>query len=164
MRQGLLTEQLSSILAGKGLVPSSKAAAAPGGSDGAAGSLHDEVLKAQTAGAYGETIFAKIIRREIPATVLYEDDVSLAFTDVNPQAPSHALVIPKRCITMIEEATEADEALLGHLMVVATKVATKLRLKDGYRLVVNNGRHGAQSVYHLHIHILGGRQMHWPPG
>ena len=93
-----------------------------------------------------------------------QDDVALAFTDINPQAPKHALVIPKRCISMIEKAVEADAGLLGHLMVVATKVAKSMNLKDGYRLVVNNGRQGAQSVYHLHIHVLGGRQMHWPPG
>jgi surfactin synthase thioesterase subunit/diadenosine tetraphosphate (Ap4A) HIT family hydrolase len=126
--------------------------------------LSDEVVKAQKPDAYGATVFAKIIRKEMPATILFEDDVCLAFKDINPQAPSHALVIPKRCISMLEKVADEDEALLGHLMVVATKVAKKLNLPDGYRLVVNNGRHGAQSVYHLHIHILGGRQMHWPPG
>ncbi|KAL1512187.1 hypothetical protein AB1Y20_005452 [Prymnesium parvum] len=123
-----------------------------------------EVDKAQEARPGGETIFGKIIRKEIPATIVYEDETSLAFRDVSPQAPTHILVIPKKPIAMISEAEEADEALLGHLMVVASKVAKQEGLDNGYRLVINNGKDGAQSVYHLHIHILGGRQMTWPPG
>jgi len=125
-----------------------------------------EVEKAQSAGppAGGDTIFGKIIRKEIPAKILYEDDLSLAFDDVNPQAPTHFLVIPKKPIDMIQNAVEEDKMLLGHLMLVATKVAQEKGLGDGYRLVVNNGKDGAQSVYHIHIHVMGGRQMTWPPG
>ena len=109
--------------------------------------------------------FGKIIRKEIPADVLYEDDDVLAFKDVNPQAPAHALVIPKSPhLAMISDATDDDAALLGKVMVAATKVAKGLNLPNGYRLVINNGKDGAQSVYHLHVHILGGRQMRWPPG
>jgi len=129
--------------------------------------MSDEVAKANAAAAGpigGDTIFGKIIRKEIPAKIVYEDDTALAFHDVNPQAPVHVLVIPKRKIAMIEHATEEDEPLLGHLMVTAVKVAKELGLENGYRLVVNNGSDGAQSVYHIHIHILGGRQMNWPPG
>ena len=90
--------------------------------------------------------------------------LSRPFHDINPQAPTHVLVIPKKPIAMIQDATEEDEPLLGHLMVVAAKVAKELGLANGYRLVVNNGKDGAQSVYHIHIHILSGRQMSWPPG
>jgi len=124
-----------------------------------------EVDKARVATKCGgDTIFGKIIRKEIPAEIVYEDEQSMAFKDVNPQAPTHLLVIPKDPLSMIQDATEEHEALLGHLMVVATKVAKMQGLENGYRLVVNNGPDGAQSVYHLHIHVLGGRQMSWPPG
>ncbi|KAL3911556.1 MAG: hypothetical protein SGPRY_008650 [Prymnesium sp.] len=123
-----------------------------------------EVDKAQSACAGGDTIFGKIIRKEIPAAIVYEDDSCLAFHDINPQAPTHILVIPKTPIAMISEVGEANEALLGHLLVVASKVAKQEKLDNGYRLVINNGKDGAQSVYHLHVHILGGRQMSWPPG
>jgi histidine triad (HIT) family protein len=126
-----------------------------------------EVEKAQSAQPGGDTIFGKIIRKEIPAKILFEDEECLAFADVNPQAPFHALVIPKSPhLPMIQDAQRGrDEALLGKLMVTATEVAASAGLKpDGYRLVINNGKHGAQSVYHLHIHIMGGRQMQWPPG
>ena len=95
---------------------------------------------------------------------MYEDDLSLAFHDVNPQAPTHVLVIPKQPIAMHSDVTEADAPVMGHLMVVASKVAKTLGLEGGYRLVINNGKDGAQSVYHIHVHILGGRQMNWPPG
>ncbi|XP_071113209.1 adenosine 5'-monophosphoramidase HINT1-like isoform X1 [Haliotis cracherodii] len=126
----------------------------------------DEVSKAQAAAKYtGQpTIFSKILDKTIPANILYEDDQCMAFADVNPQAPVHFLVIPRKPITMLSEAVDEDEKLLGHLMVVAKKVAKKQKLDEGYRLVINNGKHGAQSVYHLHIHIIGGRQMSWPPG
>ena len=122
-----------------------------------------EVDAAQNAKPGGDTIFGKIIRKEIPAQVVYEDDLCLAFRDVAPQAPTHVLLIPKSPhLDMHSTATEADAPLLGHLMVKAAMIASSpdyLGLSNGYRLVVNNGREGAQSVYHLHIHILGGRQM-----
>ena len=111
-----------------------------------------------------ETIFAKIIRREIPAQIEHEDELCLAFHDVSPQAPTHILVIPKKPIPSLAEVTDADTHLLGHLMSVATDIATKLNLTDGYRLVVNCGKDGGQSVNHLHIHLLGGRALGWPPG
>lgn len=111
-----------------------------------------------------ETVFAKIIRGEIPARIEHDDDLCLAFHDVAPQAPVHVLVIPKRPLESLAQATATDTALLGHLVVVATQLARKLGLDDGYRLVVNCGRDGGQSVDHLHMHLLGGRQLGWPPG
>lgn len=124
----------------------------------------DEVRKSQTASASAEaTIFDKIISKEIKADIIYEDDRCLAFNDVSPQAPVHFLVIPKKRIPKLDACTKSDTEILGHLLLTAKTIAEK-RLPEGYRLVVNNGKHGAQSVYHLHIHILGGRQMSWPPG
>ena len=111
-----------------------------------------------------DTIFARIIRGEIPARIVHDDDLCLAFHDVAPQAPVHVLVIPKQPIASLAVATEADATLLGNLMVVATKIAATLGLADGYRLVVNCGRDGGQTVDHLHVHLLGGRAMGWPPG
>jgi histidine triad (HIT) family protein len=111
-----------------------------------------------------ETIFSKIIDRKIPARIEYEDDRCLAFHDVAPQAPTHVLVIPKKPIPSLADLEPADEALVGHLVLVATQLAAKLGLGDGYRLVVNCGRDGGQSVDHLHVHLLGGRQLRWPPG
>lgn len=111
-----------------------------------------------------ETIFSKIIRKEVPATIVYEDDEVLAFKDVNPQAPVHLLVIPKQPIAQISNTTEADQALLGKLLLTAKRVAAEAGLEDGYRLVINNGAEGGQTVYHLHLHVLGGRPMQWPPG
>lgn len=111
-----------------------------------------------------ETIFGRIIAREIPARIEYEDDVCLAFHDVAPQAPTHVLVIPKRPIPSLADLVPADEAVVGHLVVVATQLAAKLGLDAGYRLVVNCGRDGGQSVDHLHVHLLGGRRLAWPPG
>jgi histidine triad (HIT) family protein len=111
-----------------------------------------------------ETIFSKIIDRKIPARIEYEDDRCLAFHDVAPQAPTHVLVIPKQPIPSLADLEPADEALVGHLVMVATQLAAKLGLGDGYRLVVNCGRDGGQSVDHLHVHLLGGRQLRWPPG
>ncbi len=110
-----------------------------------------------------ETIFSKIIRREIPANILYEDDLSLAFRDVNPQAPVHFLVIPKQPIVKLSEATIEDQNLLGHLLLVASKVAAQEGL-TAFRLVTNNGAEAGQSVFHLHIHVLGDRSFTWPPG
>jgi histidine triad (HIT) family protein len=111
-----------------------------------------------------ETIFSKIIDRKIPARIEHEDDRCLAFHDVAPQAPTHVLVIPKKPIPSLADLEPADEAVVGHLVLVATQLAAKLGLGDGYRLVVNCGRDGGQSVDHLHVHLLGGRQMRWPPG
>ena len=111
-----------------------------------------------------ETIFAKIIRREIPAQIEYEDELCLAFHDVSPQAPTHILIIPKKPLPSLAEVTDAEIPLLGHLMRVATDIATKLNLVNGYRLVVNCGTDGGQTVNHLHIHLLGGRSLGWPPG
>ena len=111
-----------------------------------------------------ETIFAKIIRREIPADIVYEDDLCLAFRDVNPQAPVHILVIPKQSIARLVDAGDDDQSLLGHLMITANKIATEQGISDAFRLVVNNGASVGQSVFHLHLHILGGRSFTWPPG
>lgn len=111
-----------------------------------------------------DTIFGRIIRGEIPARIEHDDDLCLAFHDVAPQAPTHVLVIPKKPIPSLAEAETVDEQLLGHLVLVATQLARKLGLGDGYRLVVNCGRHGGQSVDHLHVHLLGGRPLTWPPG
>jgi histidine triad (HIT) family protein len=111
-----------------------------------------------------DTIFSKIIRREIPADIVYEDDLALAFKDIYPQAPVHILVIPKKPIVKLADAEPEDQALLGHLLLTAQRVAAEAGLNNGYRLVINNGADGGQTVYHLHLHILGGRQMQWPPG
>jgi histidine triad (HIT) family protein len=110
------------------------------------------------------TIFGKIIRREIPADIVYEDEHCLAFRDVNPQAPTHVLLIPKQEIDKLANAGAGDQALLGHLMLAAGKVARQLGVSDAFRLVVNNGADAGQSVFHLHLHILAGRPLHWPPG
>lgn len=110
------------------------------------------------------TIFGKIIRREIPADVVYEDDLCLAFRDINPQAPVHVLLIPKKEIDRVGNAKAEDQALLGHLMLTAGKIARQLGVGDAFRLVVNSGAEAGQTVFHLHMHILGGRALHWPPG
>ncbi|OAD61001.1 Histidine triad nucleotide-binding protein 1 [Eufriesea mexicana] len=123
-----------------------------------------EVEKAQTAVPTEDTIFGKILRKEIPCEFIYTDDQCVAFRDINAQAPVHFLVIPRKPISQLSKAEDGDEALLGHLMNVARKVAKQEGLEDGFRLVINDGRNGAQSVYHLHLHVLGGRQMKWPPG
>lgn len=111
-----------------------------------------------------ETIFSKIIRREIPADIVYEDDLAIAFRDVNAQAPVHILVIPKKPIPKLADAQPEDQALLGHLLLVVQRVAAQEGLTQGYRTVINTGEDGGQTVYHLHLHILGGRFMAWPPG
>jgi histidine triad (HIT) family protein len=110
------------------------------------------------------TIFSKIIRKEIPANIVYEDDLALAFTDVNPQAPVHILVIPKKPIVSLATAEPEDQSLLGHLLLVVKQVAEQAGLENGYRVVMNTGNDGGQTVHHLHIHILGRRPMSWPPG
>lgn len=111
-----------------------------------------------------DTIFGKIIRREIPADIVYEDNLCLAFRDVNPQAPVHVLVIPKKPLPKLADADSQDHALLGHLLLTVKRVADQLGLTNGYRVVINNGPDGGQTVYHLHLHLLGDRQMTWPPG
>lgn len=111
-----------------------------------------------------KTLFEKIIAREIPAAIVYEDDLVLAIRDINPQAPVHVLIFPKKLIPRISEAKADDQPLLGHILLKAAEVAKKLDLKSGYRLVINNGADGGETVPHLHVHILGGRHMAWPPG
>jgi histidine triad (HIT) family protein len=112
-----------------------------------------------------KTLFEKIIAREIPAAIVYEDDSVLAIRDINPQAPTHVLIFPKRPVPRIAEAKTDDQQLLGHLLLKAAEVADKIGLKQGgYRLVINNGVDGGETVPHLHCHILGGRHLAWPPG
>jgi histidine triad (HIT) family protein len=110
------------------------------------------------------TIFSKIIKREIPADIVYEDEHCLAFRDINPQAPTHVLLVPKKEMARLIDASLEDGALLGHLLLAAGKIARQLGVGDAFRLVVNNGAEAGQSVFHLHLHILGGRHMSWPPG
>jgi histidine triad (HIT) family protein len=110
------------------------------------------------------TIFGKIIRRELPADIVYEDERCLAFRDINPQAPTHVLVVPKKEIPRLSDAGADDEALLGHLLLAANEIARQLGVADAFRLVVNNGAEVGQSVFHLHLHILAGRRFRWPPG
>eukprot|EP00529_Nitzschia_sp_RCC80_P027395 CAMPEP_0113498936 /NCGR_PEP_ID=MMETSP0014_2-20120614/31466_1 /TAXON_ID=2857 /ORGANISM="Nitzschia sp." /LENGTH=254 /DNA_ID=CAMNT_0000393049 /DNA_START=239 /DNA_END=1003 /DNA_ORIENTATION=+ /assembly_acc=CAM_ASM_000159 len=137
-------------------------------------SSNDEVQKAQAAAADAgskkedegtPTIFDKIISKEIPADVIYEDELCLAFRDISPQAPVHFLVIPKvrDGLTQLSKARQDQKQLLGHLLYVSQDLAKK-ECPTGFRLTVNDGKDGAQSVYHLHIHVMGGRQMNWPPG
>ena len=112
-----------------------------------------------------KTLFEKIVAREIPAQIVYEDDRVLAFRDINPQAPTHALIVPKKPIPRLAEAKTEDQELLGYLLLKAAEVAGKLGLdRGGFRLVINNGADGGETVPHLHVHILGGRYMKWPPG
>ncbi|NJO09756.1 MAG: histidine triad nucleotide-binding protein [Leptolyngbyaceae cyanobacterium SL_1_1] len=112
-----------------------------------------------------DTIFGKIIRKEIPANILYEDDFCLAFADINPQAPTHLLVIPKKPIVALTEADAADKELLGHMLLTIKQLAEQLGLSEtGYRVVINTGNDGGQTVFHLHMHLLGGRSLRWPRG
>ena len=113
------------------------------------------------------TLFEKIIAREIPAEIVHEDDLAIAFHDISPQAPTHLLIIPRKPIPRIGEAAETDAALLGHLLLVASKIATEMGFNEtdkGFRLVINNGRIGGEAVPHLHVHLLSGRNLNWPPG
>lgn len=110
------------------------------------------------------TIFSKIIARQIPAEILFEDDLCLAFRDIHPRAPIHFLVIPKKEIASLAEVAAEDEPLLGRCLLVAAKVAAELGLEAGYRVVINTRGDGGQEVDHLHVHVLGGRKMTWPPG
>ena len=111
-----------------------------------------------------KTIFKKIIDKEIPAQIVYEDDRCLAFRDVNPQAPVHVLVIPRQEIASLAQSADEDVALLGHLLSVVRMVAKDFNLANGYRVVINCGPDGGQTVDHLHVHVLGGRRLDWPPG
>jgi histidine triad (HIT) family protein len=111
-----------------------------------------------------KTIFKRIIDREIPADIVYEDDRCLAFRDIHPQAPTHVLVIPKKEIPTLDDIAEGDAALLGHLLLTTRQIAAKLALDQGYRVVINCGADAGQAVWHLHLHLLGGRPLGWPPG
>jgi histidine triad (HIT) family protein len=113
----------------------------------------------------GDTLFGKIIRREIPADIVFEDDDVLAFRDINPQAPVHVLFIPKKAFATLNDLGASDAALIGKLFLAATAWAKANGFADdGYRLVMNCNNHGGQTVFHVHMHLLAGRQMHWPPG
>ena len=112
----------------------------------------------------GNCIFCKIAAKEIPSTSVYEDDRLLAFRDLNPQAPEHILIIPKKHIARIENLTQDDSELMGHMLVAAKTIADDLGLKKGYRLVFNNGPDGGQEVEHIHLHLMGGRKFSWPAG
>lgn len=112
-----------------------------------------------------KTLFEKICDKEIPAQLVHEDEHCVAFRDISPQAPVHLLVIPRKAVPRIAKAEQTDESLLGHLLLTAAAVARSEGLEEsGYRLVINNGPHGGESVPHLHVHVLGGRQLAWPPG
>ena len=111
-----------------------------------------------------KTVFKKIIDREIPADIVFEDDRCLAFRDIAPQAPTHIVVIPKKEIPSVDALTDADAALVGHIWAIIRDLARELPLRDGYRVVVNCGRNAGQEVDHLHYHLLGGRTLSWPPG
>ena len=110
------------------------------------------------------TLFEKIINKEISADILYEDDLAIIINDINPQAPTHLLIIPKKVIPKLSDATAEDKEVLGHLMLLAGKIAKDLGLDETFRLVVNNGAKAGQSVFHLHLHLLSGRNLSWPPG
>ena len=110
------------------------------------------------------TLFEKIINKEIPADIIYEDDISIVIKDISPQAPTHLLIIPKKVIPKLSDANAEDQNILGHLMLIAGKIADDLGLDETFRLVVNNGAKAGQSVFHLHLHLLSGRPLNWPPG
>jgi histidine triad (HIT) family protein len=118
----------------------------------------------EAAAVLSDNIFQKIIERKIPADIVYEDDRSLGFRDINPQAPVHVLIIPKKVIPTHDDVTDEDRELIGHLHVVAVKLAQQLGLSNGYRLVLNCRESAGQTVPHLHLHLLGGRTFAWPPG
>jgi histidine triad (HIT) family protein len=111
-----------------------------------------------------DCLFCKIIAGAIPSKKAYEDDLAYAFADIDPKAPVHLLIVPKKHIKSLTEADAEDTLLIGHLHAVANKLAVEHNLSEGYRTVVNTGANGGQTVFHLHVHLLGGRQMHWPPG
>lgn len=111
-----------------------------------------------------KTLFEKIIDREIPADIIFEDELSIVIKDISPQAPTHLLIIPKKVIPKLSDSTVEDQSILGHLMLVAGQIADQLGLDETFRLVVNNGAKAGQSVFHLHLHLLSGRPLNWPPG
>jgi histidine triad (HIT) family protein len=111
-----------------------------------------------------KSLFQKIADKEIPAKIIYEDESCVAFHDIAPQAPVHFLVVPRKLIPRIDEANSSDEPVLGHLLFIAQKVAADLKLEKGFRIVINNGPDGGETVPHLHVHVLGGRHLKWPPG
>ena len=111
-----------------------------------------------------QTLFQRILAGEIPAKIAHEDDLAFAIHDISPQAPVHILVIPRKPLPRLAEAGQEDQALLGHLLRVAAEIARRENLAEGFRIVINNGPHGGESVPHLHVHLLGGRPMTWPPG
>ncbi len=110
------------------------------------------------------TLFEKIISGDVPAKIQFEDALCFAINDINPQAPTHLLVIPKKALPRIGAAEESDQKLLGHLLLTAASIADSMNLHKGYRIVINNGLDGGESVPHLHVHVIGGRPMQWPPG
>lgn len=111
-----------------------------------------------------KTLFQKIMDREEPGDILYEDDQCVALRDINPQAPTHVLIVPRKPIATLDDLVEEDECLIGHLLLVAQKVAAGEELRNGYRTVFNNGSDAQQTVAHIHLHLIGGRRMSWPPG
>ena len=111
-----------------------------------------------------DCIFCKIVKKEINSKIVYEDEKSLAFEDINPQAPVHILIVPKKHIGALREMKEKDKSLIGHLLRVASRIALEKGLGEGYRIVINDGEKAGQSIFHLHFHLLGGRVMGWPPG
>ena len=111
-----------------------------------------------------KTLFEKIIDREISADIIFEDELCIVIKDISPQAPTHILIIPKKVIPKLSDSTEDDKEVLGHLMLVAGKIADQLGLDETFRLVINNGAKAGQSVFHLHLHLLSGRPLNWPPG
>ncbi|HUR40240.1 MAG TPA: histidine triad nucleotide-binding protein [Verrucomicrobiae bacterium] len=111
-----------------------------------------------------KTLFEKIIDKEIPATIIYEDEHCVAFKDIQPAAPTHVLLVPRKVLPKLSDAGPDDQALLGHLLLTANKVAAQLGVGDAFRLTINNGAGAGQSVFHLHLHIIGGRPLKWPPG
>jgi histidine triad (HIT) family protein len=110
------------------------------------------------------TLFERILAGEIPANIAYQDDLAFVIHDINPQAPVHVLIIPKKPIPRLDEAADGDREVLAHLLLVARRMAGELKLENGYRVVINNGPDGGESVPHMHVHLLGGRQLSWPPG
>ena len=111
-----------------------------------------------------KTLFEKIIDREIPADIIFEDELCIVIKDISPQAPTHLLIIPKKVIPKLSDSTAEDQSILGHLMLLAGQIADQLGLDETFRLVVNNGAKAGQSVFHLHLHLLSGRPLNWPPG
>lgn len=112
-----------------------------------------------------DCIFCQIIERKIPSKIVFEDEQAMAIEDINPQAPVHLLIVPKKHIASLDDATPQDQSLLGHLLLVSKSIAREKRIREsGYRLLTNHGRGAGQSVFHIHFHLLGGRPMHWPPG